>query len=393
MTHRFPPDMVARTMRRMAEVTRLTRTGRLTDATAEIQRQLAGKAPDAGGASDQTVEGDLVRPNPPPAFGGQGTAAPRLRLGETLRRIAAGRMPTRGVDRSPVAPVPQGASFTTRTYHGPEGSREYMLYLPASAARTAAGMPLVIMLHGCTQSSADFALGTGMNELAEVEGFVVAYPVQTTAANISRCWNWFQPADQSRDGGEPAILAGITRDIQQAENIDTARTFVAGLSAGGAAAVILAQAYPDLFAAVGVHSGLPLGAAVDVPSAFAAMRSGAAGRRLVHAVPTIVFHGSGDQTVDLRNGRAVTEQAQSRFAGQKVVETGQSSGGRHYERVALVHDDGRSSCEFWLIDGAPHAWAGGNSAGSYTDPSGPDASSEMLKFFRQHRLAATTLQG
>ena len=379
MTDRFKPGPIPG----MAEATRLTQAGQLTEATAHIQRMLTGAA---SSPADDAIEGDFHRLDEPAVGSTPRQVRPRTPLAETLRSIAAGGMPSQTLRTGSGPAVPQGASFTTHTHAGPQGSRDYMLFLPSCAATATTPLPLVVMLHGCTQSPADFATGTGMNALADAQGVIVAYPAQTQGANMSKCWNWFRPGDQGRDGGEPAVLAGITRDIVRHHNADPAQTYVAGLSAGAAAAVILAQAYPDLFAAVGVHSGLPAGAARDVPSAMAAMRTGVAGTRLTHAIPTIVFHGTGDHTVDIKNGQAVAKQAQQGFAGKTQMTKRQTNGGRRSDIAAQTLSDGRTSCELWLIDGAPHAWAGGDPAGSYTDPTGPDASAEMLRFFAQHRL-------
>jgi poly(hydroxyalkanoate) depolymerase family esterase len=251
-------------------------------------------------------------------------------------------------------------------------------------------MPLIVMLHGCTQAPDDFAAGTGMNRLAQVHGCLVAYPGQTRSANAQKCWNWFKPTDQLRDQGEPAVIAGITREIMAAHPVDARRVYVAGLSAGGAAAAIMAAAYPDLYAAVGVHSGLPCGAARDMPSAFAAMRDGgpmapAAPSGANRTVPTIVFHADKDGTVHPRNADQIIAQSASGTRLRPVVTRGQVPGGRAYTRSVYADTDGHPVLEQWLVHGGGHAWSGGNPAGSCTDPLGPDASGEMLRFFLEHR--------
>jgi poly(hydroxyalkanoate) depolymerase family esterase len=353
-------------MARMAEATRMTRDGRLGEATALIQRLLAGDAP-----TPQPAE-ERVRIDPPAAT----PERPRAKLRETLRRLAER---ARAVDvGTPSAPVPEGARFEARSFRCPQGARDFKLYVPAKLDE--GPRPLVLMLHGCTQNPDDFALGTGMNAAAEEHGCLVAYPGQPASANQNRCWNWFRPEDQRRDLGEPAVLAGLVRRLVADEGVDPGRVFVAGMSAGGAAAATLAAEYPDLFAAVGVHSGLPHGAAQDLPSALNAMRQGAAGKdRAARNMPAIVFHGDADHVVSPRNGAAVVAQATPK--GLKVeVERGEA-GGRGYSRALHRDAAGAVLCEHWTIHGAGHAWTGGDATGSHTDRLGPDASREMLRFF------------
>jgi poly(hydroxyalkanoate) depolymerase family esterase len=308
-------------------------------------------------------------------------------------------------EQAPSRPLVPGR-FLTRTFHEPVGSRVYKLYIPPQAAQAApATLPLVLMLHGCIQSADDFAAGTQMNRLADAWGFLVVYPEQASGANASRCWNWFRTQDQLRDGGEPAILAGIVRSVAADQPVDPARIFVAGLSAGAAMAIILGETYPELFAAVGVHSGLPYAAAHDVPSALAAMKGrGILGRPHLpgtpddprrptrHAVPVIVFHGDRDHTVQHSNGEHIVQQARHAQAAQVMdqdlplgrlktrTDTG-STGGRRFSRTVHTDPSGRPRVETWTLHGAGHAWSGGSPAGSYTDPKGPDASAEMLRFF------------
>ncbi len=266
--------------------------------------------------------------------------------------------------RRAAPPVPEGARYERRRHDGPAGSRDYQLFVPST--RPEGYSAVVVMLHGCTQTPDDFALGTRMNLAAEAAGVIVAYPAQTAAHNMQSCWNWFRPEDQRR-GGEPAILAALAVNLAREFGTPEGRMFVAGLSAGGAMAAILAEAYPDVFAAAGIHSGLPAGSAQDVASAFAAMRGQGGGGR-TSATRLIVFHGTADATVAEVNG--------ARLVPGDGIETTHSGNGRQWSR--LEAEDGS---ELWRIVGAGHAWVGGDPAGSYADSLGPDASAEMLRFF------------
>ena len=375
--------------RGMTRATELTQAGRLDEATALIQSLLNSNTPATNATNDdsQALEGSFNRLDEtarPTASPSHTPRQPRKSLKETLRDIASGGMPGQGARMPAQVDLPDGAQFLSLAHAGPHGSREYRLYTPAN--RTESDMPLIVMLHGCTQSPEDFAIGTGMNALAEEFGCLIAYPAQPSGANAQKCWNWFRPEDQGRGRGEPAVIAGIVADILRDHPADADRVYVAGLSAGGAAAAIMGAAYPDIFAAAGVYSGLPVGSAQDVPSAFAVMRSGSDRTRMGPGVPVIVFHGSADATVHPGNGTAVVAQALRAQSGlTETSASGRSAGGRSYRQSR--HDDasGRSIAEHWVIDGAGHAWAGGDARGSYTDPTGPDASREMLRFFLQHR--------
>jgi poly(hydroxyalkanoate) depolymerase family esterase len=305
------------------------------------------------------------------------------------------------------AAEPEG-KFISGTYSHATLTRRYKLYVPAG--NSAQQRPLVVMLHGCTQNPDDFAAGTGMNERAQQHGFFVLYPEQSQDANPQRCWNWFKHNHQRRGSGEPALIASMTQAIMKDHQIDPARVYIAGLSAGGAMATIVADAYPDIFAAVGVHSGLPTGAASNVAEALAAMNSGqsgylAKGRQsggiipsafgvqqadsAQKALPTIVFHGDQDRTVHPRNGEQVIASALSNATATtpRMVQS-TSSNGRSYTSATHLDDTGKAVAEHWLIHGAGHAWSGGNAKGSYTDAKGPDATAEMLRFFFEHPRVA-----
>lgn len=343
--------------RLMRDATRLTHGGDLHAATAAIQAALAGNQPAAASAPDQEVIDVVARVVNEPSAPAQ--AAPPVQTAS-----------------------PPGESFTNGSFSGHGLQRDYKLYIPPGAG--ARPLPLVVMLHGCTQNPDDFAAGTAMNALARAQGFYVLYPAQSQQANPQRCWNWFKHTHQQRGRGEPALLAGMTRAVMAQHTVDAERVYVAGLSAGGAMAAILAGAYPELYAAAGVHSGLAAGSATDLPSAMAAMRSGARGAPgAAHGVPTIVLHGDGDTTVHPSNGEQVA--AASAGAGAVAESThAKAPGGRGYSRTVYRRPGAGVVAEHWRVEGAPHAWSGGSAQGSYTDPRGPDASAEMLRFFMEH---------
>ena len=413
------------------EATRLTREGRLAEATALIQRTLRGGHAPPNTSMGQISSLETLTPTgqvdteradtvPAPSSEAPAPADTRKRpsIRATVRSVPTGR-PFVSPLMSPVdlrVPGLEGLLGRGSVLHptkvdvaGPgqwiagthtcaAGTRDYKLYIPSGYHGQA--VPLVVMLHGCTQTPDDFAAGTGMNGVAEAEGFLVAYPAQAPTANISKCWNWFEAAHQQREQGEPALIAGITRQVMAQYNIDPGRVYVAGLSAGGAMAAIMGATYPDLYAAVGVHSGLAPGCAQDLPSALQAMQQGGprGQARVGRPAPLILFHGDGDSTVHSCNADRLVQQwtaaAGSQTPGAAVppvtVERGQVVGGHTYTRQIYRDGRGQPVVERWTIHGAGHAWSGGSYSGSYTDPAGPDASGELARFFQEHPRATPT---
>lgn len=341
----------------MSEATRLTREGRLLEATALLQRR-PGETVHPASEFTRTPIGDPQRPDLRSLVKGMLHQKLDGMLHQTFDRGSAD-LPL----------IDQSASDT---------ERPYLLHLPTSITGPA---PLIVMLHGGTQDAATFQAATGMNALADAHGFHVAYPEQVASANPMKYWNWFSPNDQERGRGEPAIIAGIVRDLVATHPVDPERVYIAGFSAGAAMAAVLAATYPDVFAGVGVHSGLAYGAADNVVTAFAAMRSAPPVASAARPVPIIVFHGDADPTVDSSNATAVFDQFCPRGLPRAIL---QGSAGRGFTRVSVGDD--RCVGELWTVHGAGHAWSGGVPGGSYTDPGGPNASAELVRFFAQHRL-------
>jgi poly(hydroxyalkanoate) depolymerase family esterase len=391
-------------MRRAAN---LTRSYNLVEATRVIQDALAGRQSAARGNRTSTpaplalangaekpaedTENNARRPaiarrRGPVQIPDGHAATPRQRprnpLGETVRILREGRasISPRLFDRAKPVPevnAPAGARYLRRSSSSAAGMRSYKLYIPATQPRG-----LVVMLHGCNQNPDDFAIGTAMNDVAEKNGLLVAYPHQAKTHNPSSCWNWFRPTDQKRGQGEPAILAGIVRELASEFHLRREETFVAGLSAGAAMAMVMAETYPDLFGAVGVHSGLDYKSASDVASAFAAMRGtpvphAAASQRGKSPVRAIVFHGAADRTVHPSNAERIFDRLRLSWAEHDRLDTQEGAG---YTRITI--GPGKAPLmEVWSVDSLGHAWSGGNPSGSFTDARGPNASAEMVRFF------------
>ena len=359
----------------LQEATRLTRNGSLQEATRAIQQALGRTAPLATpphAASPWNANSEAIDVVARPVH-----RAAHQPVSEPVRPIFTPAQP---------ASNDGPGAFTEAAFTHAGTTRNYKIYAPphATTHSTPAAQPLVLMLHGCTQNPDDFASGTGMNALALEHGFVVLYPAQNQKANAQRCWNWFIPGDQQRDTGEAAWLAALVQHVTQLRPIDPARIYVAGLSAGAAMASILGHTHPDVFAAVGVHSGLACGVASNVITALSVMKNGRSTAGAPSRLPTIVFHGDADKTVHPLNADVVLQTAIGKATTTAKVTEGSARKGQRYTRTTYQTADGSNVAENWTLHGAGHAWSGGSPKGSYTDPSGPDASAEMWRFFEAH---------
>lgn len=389
----------AATLRR---ATKLTRAGRPVAATRAVQKAVSGAMVKSAMANLSnipamalgTVKSKKKRRKAAPKLlpVPQKRVAPATppkdrRLSAVVKQLRAVRaaMPSAAMPKKPANPskpptLPKGAQFLDRSHSCIAGARDFKLFLPARQPRGPKG--LIVMLHGCSQDPNDFATGTNMNRIAQRHGLAVAYPAQTRQDNPSACWNWFVPSSQRRGGGEPAILANLTRNLMREFGLERAQVFVAGLSAGGAMAAILADTYPDVFSAAGVHSGLPRGSANTLMTALSAMRNGGRSKAVLKPrspVRRIIFHGDADTTVHPSNAPEIVLGA---VGTRKPATVSPKSGtGRDYVLSQYVLPDGYVDVELWQLKGVGHAWSGGKAGGSFTDPKGPDASAEMVRFF------------
>ena len=364
-------------------------------------------APEAGAAAREAPEPAVLE-----EAGVTQRAVAELHVAEAPEAAvapAAVEAPAEPAEPAPSAepkPKPVRAGrFSEGSYRNDAGQRDYKLYVPPG--KPDGPLPMVVMLHGCKQDPDDFAAGTGMNRVAAEQPMLVLYPAQAKAANAFGCWNWFNRHDQQANAGEPSIIAGMVQEVMARHSVDSRRVYLAGLSAGGAMVATLVHTHPTLFAAAGIHSGLAYAAAQDMITALGVMKRGPAKRAAPAAlpevatvrsaarphVPLIVFHGDADTTVHPLNGESVVEQALAEWPasghGQGagiVVEQGQADGGHAYTRTLHSNGTAQPHLEHWLVHGAGHAWCGGNPEGTFTDPLGPDASREMLRFFLQHTL-------
>ena len=388
----------------MRRATDLTRAGWIQEAVAVIQAGLGFRTSAAHSADQKSskernyakeIHGELAHAEHVPVAHIptlqfptaqiRPSTVPEIR--EMLQPSPAPIVPHVVADSRPGTFTDGDFAFNGKTHH-------YKLFVPGAAASSPRAM--VVLLHGCTQDPDDFALGTDMNDIAGAAGWVVLYPAQSARANHTKCWNWFKSGVEP-GAGEPMWIAALTQRIQYEQHIDSDRTFIAGLSAGAAMAVLTAELHPELFKGVGVHSGLAAHVAANVMEALSVMKHGPRARQKRFystgstasnpIIPVIVFHGDADKTVDLENADQVIDVAIARAKQAEpglVVNESENKGaanGTSFTQVIYTGTANRPIAEYWRLHGAGHAWSGGNDRGSHTSASGPSASAEFLRFF------------
>lgn len=312
-------------------------------------------------------------------------------VGLILAGLMMGNASPAGASVLPSADTAGGGSFVWDKYDGPEGSRRYKLYVPVA---TSGPTRLLVMLHGCTQDPDDLARGTRMNQVAEEKGFIVLYPEQPATANPLKCWNWYAAAHQKRGAGEPALLAAMIRKVVAEKKVDPAKVYAAGISAGGAMTAILGATYPELVAAMAIHSGIAYGLATEMSQALMAMRApvgdaATLGDAVLKAmgerkkiIPVFIVQGRIDPSVNVANAGLLADQwlavnGPTTVGPATIASETQYSGVRSYYRA----ENGRAIVETWIISGLGHAWSGGSKEGTFTDEKGPDASRAIVEFF------------
>lgn len=303
-----------------------------------------------------------------------------------------------------------GGTWMNGTAKSSAGAIDYKLWVP-TLYRKDKPAPLVLMLHGCMQNAEELAALSGMNELADKENFLVVYPQQTASANPLRCWNWFDPKNQERDVGEPSLIAAAVRDVRVSHSVDAKRIYVVGISAGGAMAAVMATAYSESFAAIGVIAGPEYKAATSVEGGLAAMKVGGPdpnqqglaayqaiqkGATTKKRVPLINFQGSKDPYVNpVNSDQLIAQWAQTNdllddgkdndsVTAKSSTETkGAVPNGYSYTKYSYRDTKGRLLMERWIVEGLGHAWPGSTATNRFADAKGPDATAEIWRFFRE----------
>ena len=320
--------------------------------------------------------------------------------------------PNAGGDDVDGRPVANGATgrFVDGVFTSEAGARRWRLWIPgAYDGRTR--LPLVVLLHGCTQDPDDIARGTRVTELADKLNLLVLLPEQPETANPKKCWTWYDAAHQRRDAGEPSLIAGMTRQTLGDWAVDSQRVYITGISAGAAMASVMAIAYADVFAAAGLHSGIPYRAAANVMEGVAAMTRGASdpvqlattamadmGPR-ARAIPAIIVQGLADAVVKPVNAEHTRDmwltmnalvRRDAAPAVRPTAEQRSEAGGLGVITSCYPSRQVTTGCEVTtvFVEGLGHAWSGGSKAGTFTDERGPDATDVILKFLLTQRMPA-----
>ena len=314
--------------------------------------------------------------------------------------------------RRPGGPAATGR-FVDGAFTADAGTRRWKLWVP-NGYDAARRHPLIVMLHGCTQDPDDLARGTRATDRADRAGALVLFPEQPESANPKKCWNWYDPAHQRRDDGEPSLIVGMTRQVSRDWAVDSQRVYLAGISAGAAMASIVAISYPDVYAAAALHSGIPYRAASTVMEAVGVMAKGAPdtarlARLALEAmgtrarpIPAIIVQGADDPIVRPVNAThtrdawvAMNALARGKSSASATLDvnarrTEFSAGGLAVVRECFGESTARTcEVETLLVSGLGHAWSGGSKLGTFTDERGPDATEAIMHFLLAHRMPGT----
>ena len=277
---------------------------------------------------------------------------------------------------------------------------DYYIYTPSitETRPSTSGMPLVIMLHGCTQNATAFAEGTKMNQLAEQEGFVVLYPQQSISYNLGKCWRWYD-LDESQGMAEAHSIMKIIQSAIMMHDLDPSKVFVAGMSAGAGLASILAASYPEEVRAVALHSGPMLAKANSMKSGVSLLKHGFNGSdeelmsclerftlKKSHTVPAILIQGMNDDVVHSDNATALIKQFLylNNLALDSKASTSKHLVGTEQEYTQIEYKDNNKSTvvEVLKVKNLPHAWSGGDKKHPFNSDKGPQASQAIWDFFK-----------
>jgi len=313
-----------------------------------------------------------------------------------------------------LSPNLEAGRIESGSYYSFNGMRSYKVFLPSNHSESTnhGKIPVIIALHGCMQDSESFAAGTRLNEWAEKLGFAVYYPEQSKFFNIYNCWNWFLPTNQMKNTGEAELIMGGLKKVTREFSLNKDKTFLLGMSSGGAVVSILANCYPRSFQAVATHHGTMYKAASDVFSAKEVVYNGSKIAPEVAAakgyscsgftpkknpLPAVIIHGSRGAVMRAIHATQVESELRifndyldngirdNSLDDEMTFEKFTPDNLYSYDVVTWSHR-GRPYIKRYMIETLGHAWSGGDNQYEFNDPHGPDATKIILDFFSEYGL-------